>query len=107
MIKVLTTLIMAATLLMSSGCGTTPKKVAYKTLASVGAAVSQASNALVDGRIAGKVTDAEWEHANNVHTDFLRTYRFACETAALDQYAPADVIRLEIEFLNLVNSFLK
>jgi hypothetical protein len=96
-----------AMMLVVNGCGTTPKKIAYKTLAAVGASVNTASNALVDGKIAGKITDAEWQHANNVHTDFLRVYTEACNAAGLDTYAPADVIRLELEFLNLVNSFLK
>lgn len=107
MTKVLITLIMAATLLLAGGCGSTPKKVAYKTLSAVGAATGAASDAIVDARLAGKITDAQWEQANNAYNDFLRVYSFACTTAAQDTFAPADVIRVEVEFLNIVNSILK
>lgn len=108
MSKVFITLVMVATLFVS-GCGTTPKKVAYKTLKAVGVAVDKGADALALAYVKGKVTDAELDHAKNVLHDYNVMYVAACESAAnnVETDAPADVLRMADEFLILVTAFSK
>lgn len=91
------------------GCQSTPKQVAYQSLASIGAAANTAADALAQARFQGKVSDVNWAKAVEVQKRFLLAYGAACQTAAYDfsSFAPADLIALETELLNTVNAILK
>lgn len=91
------------------GCGTTPKQATYKTLAGVGAAASNAGDALAAARLQGKVSDADWDKARTVQTKFLLAYNQACQLAAHDYtaFSPASLLSLESELLNTINLILQ
>lgn len=109
MIRVFTMLVMVAMLVLSSGCGSTPKQVAYKTLKAVGMTVDKAADALAVAYVQGKVTEAELMRAKVALAEYNVSYVAACEAAAgsVDAIAPDDTQRLANEFLILVNTFSK
>lgn len=90
------------------GCGTTPKKVAYTSLAAVGSAVNNAADAVAMARLQHKVSDNDWEQVKEAHRRYLAAYNTACTLAAYDftKYAPEELIKLELDFLNMVNIVL-
>lgn len=91
------------------GCQVTPKKATYNTLAGVGAAVNNAADAVANARLQKKVSDNDWQQLKDVHNKFLLAYKEACTLAGTDfsKLAPAEIVRLELDFLNMVNLVLK
>lgn len=90
------------------GCSTTPKQATYKTLAAVGLAADTACNALVDAKVAGKVTDAQWEKAKKVQAEFFLAYNSACQAATFDyETAPSEsLLKLNTILLSTINQIL-
>lgn len=90
------------------GCSTTPKQSAYKSLAAVGAAASNAGDALAAARYAGKVNDADWQKAVAVQRNFLLAYNEACRVAAYDftSYSPTSLLALEAQLIATINQIL-
>lgn len=104
--------VMMATVLMTSGmtCQKSgPKQVAYTSLAAVGSAVSNAGDAVAQARLQGKVSDNDWDQIKEAHRKYLAAYNTACTLAAYDftKYAPSELVKLQIEFLNMVNIVLE
>mgnify|MGYP001593999380 FL=1 len=91
--------------LLAPGCASTPKQTAHRTLEAVGLSVQQAMKSAAAGVKVGKLTPEEWERVAKVHdTQFLPAYRTACTLAAQDftLFAPADVIAIQTQLLNLI-----
>lgn len=88
------------------GCGTTPKKVAYKTLAAVGAAGDRASDAVVAGYAHKKLTEKQWEEAQLKYAQFQLAYNNAVRDAMYSIDAKPDEAILFIlnDWLNFVNT---
>lgn len=73
-------LLSAILLIAVAGCAG-PKRVEYKTLASIGAAVDASMKAAADGYYAGKIDDAGWERIAAKHDKFRVAYRTAIDVA--------------------------
>lgn len=90
------------------GCASA-KKTAYTTLASVGMAVDKAMVAAADAKVAGLISDADWQKIAAAHAKYRVAYSTACDLAGADltQFSPAQVTNLAFEIINLVNSLKK
>ena len=100
---------LALVAILVAGCNTTPKKVAYNSLAAVGLTVDKASDALVTARIERKVKDADWDKAKEVQRRWFLAYNESCDLAAFDytKAAPASLLKLQAEVLNTINLILQ
>lgn len=104
LITILSATLFVATLLC--GCGTTPKKVAYKTLASVGAAGDKAASAVAAGYAHNKITKAQFEEAAVKYAQFQLAYNNAVREAMYSIDAKPDDAILFIlnDWLMFVNT---
>lgn len=110
--KTLVSSMMIAVLLMTSGMTCqkqTPRTVTYQTLAAIGATVDAAADTAAGGRYAGKIDDQEWERLMKVHNKWLIAYSEACTIASYDftKIAPADLVKVQTEFLTALQEVLK
>lgn len=107
-IKTLSGLIALLFVMSLAGCQTTPKKAAYTTLSAIGVAVDNAMNGAADAKVAGKITPEQWARVASAHAKFIAAYSTACDIAGQDvtQLAPADLIAVEKEVLNTINTIL-
>ena len=101
-------LVVAFALLTFTGCKS-PQQAAYTTLASIGLSVDKAMTAAAHAKVAGKISEADWNKIANAHGKFVVAYSTACDLAAYDysRFAPSEVIALQMELLNTINVLLK
>ena len=97
----------AILLLCLTGCES-PKQGAYKTLAAVGMTVDKSMQAAAEAAVAGKVSNRDWAKIAEVHGKFTVAYKTACDIAAYDytKFAPADLLEIQAELLNTINTIL-
>lgn len=90
--KTLTGLLLAVSLLLT-GCGTTPKQIAYKTLSAVGAAGYAAGQATAEAYAKKLITTEQWDSACVKYDNYLQAYNTACRQAAYSLEAtPTDIV---------------
>lgn len=94
------------TVILTTGCKAPQQVVAYKSLASLQVAVTQASNAFVAAVRAGKVPPEQVAKAIDASAKFNAAYNAAIEIAKTsDTPAPQAVADAASTFLNLVILF--
>lgn len=105
--KNLSLITLLAFLMVLPACNTTPKKVAYQSLASVGVLVDNGMKAAATAKKAGKLTDTQWKSIADKHAKFRTAYNTACDMAALDltNLATNDLIELANQLITLINQF--
>ena len=98
-----------ALLFFIPACGNTPQKNVYTTLATVGATVDVSMKTAAYAKAHNLITDQQWAQIAAKHSEYMQSYRLACDTAAMDfnQLAPSSLLVLESDLINLINSFLK
>jgi len=91
-----------------TGCGTTPKQVAYKSLASVGAAANSAGDTVAAAYVQGKLSEAQWTSAQDKYTKFQTAYNNACREAAYSLNAPAPdiIVTLLNDWIGFANNVM-
>jgi hypothetical protein len=92
-----------------AGCSS-PAKIVYSTLASVGVAENGAMTVAANAYAKGQITQAQWNQIADAHSKFLPAYDTACSASAValnQATVPADVTTLEADVVNLVASFVQ
>lgn len=78
------------------GCGTTPKKIAYKTLSAVGEAGDGAANAVVEAYAKGLISEDAWTTAQEKYANFQKGYNNACRESAYSLNASPSQLMLVV-----------
>jgi hypothetical protein len=101
-------LIVIFALLCFVGCRS-PQQKTYTTLASIGMSVDKAMHAAAEAKVAGKVSQSDWEKISDAHAKFIVAYSAACDLAAFDytRFASADLIALSAKLIKTVDILLK
>ncbi len=96
------------TIVALSGCGSTPKTIAYKSLASVGETEAAAMRTAADYQVAGKLAPEAWPQIAAAHDKFTPAYGAAVAAARFDYTQPASttVIVLAQIVADLVTAYL-
>lgn len=95
-------------LLASSGCATSAKQAAYKSLATVGYSVDAAMKAAADLKVAGKISDTDWGKIAQAHERYRLAYGAAIVAAKLDYstISPVELTGLAQAVLDAIAPFL-
>lgn len=98
-----------ATSMLMCGCGTTPKKAAYKTLAAIGAAANSAGDAVAEAYAKNKLNETQWKAAEQKYAAYQVAYANACREAgaALDAPPTATIVQIVNDWLMFVDGLLK
>lgn len=98
----------AATMLLS-GCGSTPKKIAYKSLAAVGAAGNSAADAVAEAYAKNKINETQWQNAKVKYSNFQTAYNNACREAGMSLDAPASgtIVTIVNDWIMFADSLVK
>ncbi len=101
-------LVVLVALLCFVGCKS-PQQKTYTTLASIGMSVDKAMHAAAEAKVAGKVSQGDWEKIADAHAKFIVAYSSACDLAAFDytKFASADLIELTAKLIKTVDTLLK
>lgn len=101
-------ILMSLTLIVIlAGC-VTPQKTAYKTLEVVGLSVDKAMQSIADAKMAGKVSNSDWEKVRALKREFNVSYNTACDLAGYDysKFAPEQLLVIQARLFELIETLL-
>lgn len=99
--------VLALFVLVLSGCASSPKQAAYKSLAAIGQSEAAAMRAAATLEVQGKLGSGAWAKIENAHEKYLPAYAAAVRAAQYDYEQPASslVLQLAQDVLNLVSIY--